>query len=269
MKVNYYCHSFESVFALAETYIRNFFAERKLAPFQLYVPRIVTPDGFLIPASPFLFAIAVDAATQGNFSTGSPKTWSHTCTGSDLLLFISTAINNATDTVTASTYNSIANTNAGVVATYSTGGGKSQIWYKLGPSTGSNTVSCTFSGGYFVGNTCSYSGVDSTGQPDGSGTATTNSNTTLSTSFTVTASNCWIMGSVANNGGATSAGAGTTLRQQGGNVLGALYDTNGTVGTGTQGITVTLGAANAYCISSASFKPTAGTSVNSNFLIFM
>lgn len=253
-KTYYYAHSWEASFAIAETIIRNAFAWRP-APFRVYIPIMQMPGGVQIPVSPFLFAIAVDTATQGATATGSPKTWNHTCTGSDLMLFIQTAINSSSQTTTSVTYNASAATDAGVVATYTTGGGKSQIFYKLSPSTGSNQISCSFTGGYFAGNSCSYSGVKQSAQPDGSGTATTNSNTTLTASFTVTASNCWIMASVANNGVATAAGSGTYLRQQGANVLGALYDTNGTVGTGTQSVTVTLSSANAYCISAASFAP--------------
>lgn len=253
-KTYYYSHSWEASFAILETLIRHALAWRP-TPFRIYVPVLQMPGGVRVPASPFLFAIAVDSATQGAISTGSPKTWSHTCTGSDLMLFVQTALNSTSDTVSSVTYNSTTASNPAIVATYTTGGGKSQIFYLLNPSLGSNTVSATFGTAYFTGNSCSYSGVKQSSQPDGSGTATTNSNTTLSASFSVTALDCWIMASVANNGVATAAGSGTYLRQQGANVLGALYDTNATVGTGTQSVTVTLSSANAYCISAASFAP--------------
>lgn len=76
-----------------------------------------------------------------------------------------------------------------------------------------------------------YSGADNT-QPDSSATSST-SNTSITLDTAVVAADCWLVGYCRGNA-TIAAGGGTTQRTKvGANMIG---DSNGTVGTGSQGL---------------------------------
>ena len=171
-------------------------------------------------------AIAFDAVTHSAFKNGTANTQTHTATGSDLLALIH--IYSSGDQVTSVTYNGVSCTF--INKQLMTGGAAGQYirtYYILSPATGSQTITVNSSsalGGYF--SIATYTGVAQTGQPDASNQQATSPATSLTTSVTTTADNCWLMG-YAYHGTTISAGAGTTLR--GGSVGGILevLDSNG------------------------------------------
>jgi hypothetical protein len=89
-------------------------------------------------------ALTLDAQTNYNWTgattkSGTDCTWSHTCTGSDLILVVLSAIYSGTGEVTGVTYNGDALTNIfdyGSVHNVT-------AWYKLGPATGAHNIVAT------------------------------------------------------------------------------------------------------------------------------
>jgi hypothetical protein len=244
----YYCHSWESVFALTEQYVRLFLRSFKIQPFRVYIPQLVTPQGITMPASPFLFAIAIDSAAAGAAS-GTPVTLAFTCTGTDLILFADFVYAASTSDMK---YNAVAMT---VIQDQATAGVNGcQLFYLVAPSTGTNNIVETGQSGAIAAT--SYSGAAQTGQPDSSAKNQAIAASSVTTSTTVVASNCWLVGAAGNAGGEMTAGTGTTRRafDAGGNVIG---DSNGTVSTGSQSLQFNGGVSN-YAMVVASFAPAAG-----------
>ena len=84
-------------------------------------------------------AIALDVGTSGgNNGGGTSHTYSHTCTGSNLILFVGVSTNSSSDLITGVTYNSVAMTlvdkQAGTSTNYS------YLFYLINPATGANNV---------------------------------------------------------------------------------------------------------------------------------
>lgn len=220
-------------------------------------------------------AIALDAVTSATTSSvGTTLTFAHTCTGSDLILFVGAVGNNtgsATDDITGATYNGVAMTL--VNKTFVAADRYRYLFYLLAPATGANNVVITSStsGGYKGGNAISYTGASQTGQPDSNATAET-TGTTITPTTTVVASNCWLV-SVAGVGGASpAAGAGATIRGTAQAVT--FFDSAGTVATGSQGMTINTDDAGSRPIMAviASFKPVAAsgpTNLNQSNLLLM
>lgn len=152
-------------------------------------------------------AIAYDAITNASYggSGGTSKTYAHTTSGTNRLLF--TNVHTDSNVVTGVTYGGVSMTKIYGQATdfYNT------VWALVAPATGANNVviSCSSSVN-IIPMTISYNGcaqslptVFNTGS-GGSG---------LSVSVTTLADNSWLMGYMRNTvGSGTSAGAGTTIR---------------------------------------------------------
>ncbi len=194
-------------------------------------------------------ALALDTSTTSTLGT-----YSHTCTGSDLILFV--GVNgDTTDTLTSITYNGVSMT---IISKVQVPGDRWDYLYALvGPATGAHNV--VISGASFHASAAvSYTGASQTGQPDSFNTGTVTGNTVITVSTTVVAANCWLImwGSV--DGGTMAAGTGTTFRN--GSLAGgyAMFDSNGTVGTGSQSLQFNTGATNGNKAGViASFKPVA------------
>lgn len=149
-------------------------------------------------------AIARDATTSASGSAGaSPLTFAHTCTGTNLILWVATSVvvpNGVS--ISGVTYNSVAMTLAGTRRNPQANIEVS-LWYLANPATGSNNVSITASGtdGSTVirGVSASYTGCAQTGIPDavGGGTGT---GTSFSQAVTTVADNCWTVAAVYGNG---------------------------------------------------------------------
>ncbi|TXG77195.1 hypothetical protein E6Q11_03180 [Candidatus Dojkabacteria bacterium] len=159
-------------------------------------------------------AIAFDASASG-VSSSSPLTFNHTCTGSSLYFFVVT-----TPEATAITYNGVS---CALTTSYTptlppgTNCLPIKVWTLPNPSTGTNTVSVTFTGAGVTACSASYTGTDTTYSMT-SNVQTIDSNNvrvvTFTDSVTTQRDNSWVLGFVTNTGLAKtlSAGAGTTMR---------------------------------------------------------
>ena len=84
-------------------------------------------------------AIAYDTVSKGNIDGNSGSlTISHTCSGSDRLLVVATAIYDSTpSTVSGITYNGVALTK---INHRTQTNSRAEMWYLLAPDTGTNNV---------------------------------------------------------------------------------------------------------------------------------
>jgi hypothetical protein len=169
-------------------------------------------------------AIAYDAesvALKAPSGTG-PLTFAHTCTGSDLILFCG-CFATAGDVVTGITYNSVAMTLIGKVAN---GSEQAYLYYLINPTTGANNISVSWSGSTILrAHGVSYTGAKQSGVPDANSTAT-GTGTSLASSVTTVADNCWVI-AMYRAAGDITAGSGTTLR--GTSTTSNILDSNGAV----------------------------------------
>lgn len=206
-------------------------------------------------------AIAFDASVLGpNTLAASPQTWSHTTSGTNRILFVG-AISTA-DTITGVTYNSVAMTLIGKTSYPGVGRQGVALFYLINPTSGANTVSVTGSS-TVSGFSSSFTGAQQSGQPDSFAATNPADGANLVMTTTVVASNCWLVACEADGAGGETAGAGTTIRQTHSFAL-TLSDSNGTVGTGSQSLTINF-ASNKRAGIVASFSP-AAAAATSNFL---
>lgn len=160
--------------------------------------------------------IAIDAVSQGAASSSSPITWTHTCTGSDLVLIVGTIINagSGSETVTAVTYNSVSMTQIGSALNDPSNTSNISYWYLLNPATGPNTVSVTKSSIL----SCNALAISLTGVSAYESVTVTNTGTTspMNTTLTNTAYGAWIIDMFGNKaaGANTSTSTGIQGTQQ-------------------------------------------------------
>ena len=154
-------------------------------------------------------AIAHDSTTTGAGVDGNTNyTFSHTCTGSDLMLMVCVTTNTTTDP-SGITYNGVAMTK-GATKTQSRNG---SIWYLANPATGANTVSVTYAAAFTLamGSATSYTGCS--GSIGATGTNGAASGTTISVAITTTVANSYLVGAVeCNNNQTFSSSGGSTIR---------------------------------------------------------
>lgn len=207
-------------------------------------------------------AIAFDSSSS---NSGGSAVWSHTCTGSNQILFVLFAPT-VGDTITAATY---AGVNMTLLTSFSSGARVSNLYYLIAPTTGSNSIQFSLSLGNFAyGSSSSYTGVDQVSPIDANNTNTTSAGTTQSTSLTTIADNCWVIESSGSNAGSSlSAGTGTTIRGTAGRPFN-LFDNNAakTPAGSVTLQTTTTGSDLTYTIM-ASFKPSSPANTNF-FLLF-
>jgi len=170
-------------------------------------------------------SIAYDNATHSGFLNATTNTLSHSCSGSDRTLMV--YIYSTIDNVTGVTYNGVSMTFVEKMLMVGAAAGQYIHEYILiNPATGANNIVVSSSsglGGYISG--VSYTGTDQTTQPDNSAKQVVSSTTSLTTSLTTVADNCWLVGYAYHNG-AVVAGTDTTLRGGSASVLQAI-DSNG------------------------------------------
>lgn len=216
-------------------------------------------------------SIALDTVTTPAQGTTS---FSHTCTGSNLVLIVSVTSDNAN--VTAVTYNGVSMT----LGTSATGGSSSvntYLYYLLNPATGSHTVSVSGGSGGPGCISASYTGVKQTGFPDASNHQITASSPSSSTSLTVVANGCWIVGSFnVANGGADSntinLSAGYTNRGQQdwtGNRHGVFFDSTTFISSGSNSISGsgTGNGTSIACICGLSMQPDSFVNASAGFFM--
>ena len=196
-------------------------------------------------------AVALDSSSKIGtaWQSGSPTsiTFSHTCTGSNLILVVGAYTATATEYVTGITYNGEALTK---ITHLNPGGGDDTVmYYKIGPATGANNivVSQVLGNNFIWAAGESLTGAKQSAQPDSFATNSTFAGTSAGLTYTTTvvADNSWL--SLITRGSANaSAGAGTVLRQDGTNGTNArFWDSNATVASGSRSL-VTNGDAGAY-----------------------
>jgi hypothetical protein len=195
-KVYYFCHSWESVFAVFETRVRELLAKTAPKFSRIYIPAIQTNYGMPQVHFPYLFAIAYDAVSSQDGGVAVTNTYTHTCTGSNLTLTtVASLAQSPTPTATA-TYNSTPMTE-GVLNTLVTNV-PGYIFYLPSPSTGANSVVVTASASARnFGGSISMSGTASS--PSGATNTASGSSTTPSISVTTTQDNSWLVNSVWGN----------------------------------------------------------------------
>ena len=170
-------------------------------------------------------SIAFDVAASVVGSATSPLTLSHTCTGSNRVLFVGIeTVGDTTDRVSVVTYNGVACTR---INTVSLTDRRSYLYYIIAPTAGANNVSVTHTSGNCSIYSASYTGAIQGGIPDASNTNSGSGVTSLTTSVTTVADNTWTVAFMSSDSGNNvTAGAGTTLRHTGFSSIG---DSNGAI----------------------------------------
>jgi hypothetical protein len=174
-------------------------------------------------------AIAYDASSGGTALPDTSVTWSHTCTGSDLILVVGISqAGNYEDKVTGVTYNGVAMTRLATDGYVFTSGAYNRavyLYYLVGPATGAHNIVVSSSESlYFRCVAVSYTGIAQTGQPDGSDSGQVAEGTAITTGVTTTADNCWNVSAIM--GYQCSGGTGTTERVETNNYI-SMGDSNG------------------------------------------
>lgn len=159
-------------------------------------------------------AIAHDSSTVPTTAVGSSQTLSHTCSGSNRILFVNVCYHTA-KTFSSCTYAGTAMTEIAsqALANFET----MKLFYLINPASGANNVVVTLtSSDNITTGANSYTGAKQTGQPDAfSKNGTLETTTSYAKSLTTVADNCWVlMFGLATSGPTISAGAGTVVRGQ-------------------------------------------------------
>lgn len=210
--------------------------------------------------------IAFDAVYKSETAPGLSLTYSHTCTGSNLVLFVGAHILSNSDFVSSITYNGVALTRVATVS--STGSSRTYLYLLIAPATGTHDVVVNVSSPITIRATSgSYTGAQQVLQPDASTTQSTASGTTQTVSLSTVADNCWMISFCAEGASNPTAGTGTTLRDS--TTGRALGDSNAAIHpAGSYSMTWNASATNFIEICQASFvpAPNAGGAFLFNFL---
>lgn len=182
-------------------------------------------------------AIAYDLATAGGVvDPGTSLTWSHTCSGSDLLLSVVGLQTTNTSKVSGITYDGVAMT-AGTFRGTSGTPARGMIQYTLiNPSTGAHNVVANFASCTFTATAVSYTGCQQSGQPQEANTGTVTGASSITVSISSQASGSWIIGGcseITSSGSGYGVGTNTTSRNTNTN-FGTSFlsiDSNGTTTT--------------------------------------
>lgn len=173
-------------------------------------------------------AITPDASSSGTSNSASTLNVSHTCTGSNLKLFV--MLNIGGQNISSVTYNGVAMTQIGTTIALA---GKCAMYYLDSPATGAHNITVTLGGLDIievVGQ--SYAGCAS-GLDNSTQGSENNASDTLPLTLTPVANGCWVViGVGASNLGDIAAGNGsTTLRISASSLVQAagIGDTNAAV----------------------------------------
>lgn len=256
-------HSFAGACVVFESYVRAYLKSWKFVPFRVYVPMMNTVGGFPVPASPWLFAIAVGSPTHTEDYSGSAGTTLDcvsTAAGSNRFAWAGFFYQNAsTTTVSAMTYDGVA-----MVATADTpqsipaNGNNSKAVFLYGlasPSTTTNAVvsvtwAASLSASYIAVTT--YTGAQSSSTADAH-TSASGTAGGFTMTLTTVADNAWIFGFFRAEIGGTAAGTNTTMRYNNGD--GGSGDTNAAqTPAGSHSVAFTFSSA-VYGGIAASFGP--------------
>jgi hypothetical protein len=193
--------------------------------------------------------IAFDSSAQGT-TGGATLTFSHTCTGSNLKLFVSVTDGSGAP-ATSVTYNGVS------MIKVATDQRSVNLWYLDNPATGAHNVVVNGNGPLSA---CSSSFTGCGSGIDNSNVSSPSSTNVVSNAVTPIATNCWIVFAAGIGAGqAISSNNGNTDVRQNANTLGAsdiIADTNGTAsGSTTMSVKTTGGSTQNWGSIAASFAP--------------
>lgn len=193
-------------------------------------------------------------ASSGDNAVANSISFSHTCTGNNLLMLAFVEITNG-DLSTGVTYGGVAMT---LVNKGNRGDGRFGYTYILtNPASGSNTASATSSaGGQVYLTVISYRNCAQSGQPDSSNSATpSTASTPYTLNTTVVATGSWIVGIYDNSAGSVTAISGTKRTPAINPAVPTFYDSNNPVAPGAQGLSYTFTGTFTSYVSIVSIKP--------------
>lgn len=154
-------------------------------------------------------ALTVDATSTGNQAAASPLNISHTVitSQSNLLLIVGVGIDATSASVTGVTYNSVAMTK---IKQATNGSRDATLWGLIKPSTGTNTISISYSTGANIeAYGISFYGADQVTGWGATNSATGNSQT-ISVDVTTTRNNSYVVDSVLTAFNAITVGGSQT-----------------------------------------------------------
>lgn len=201
-------------------------------------------------------AIAFDAQSNTELTTSATThTQSHTCTGSDRILFVGvSSIDSPYDVVTGVTYAGVAMTQ--IDKRFRSGGRGTYLFYLVAPSTGANNIEVTCSSAIRISlDGASFTGADQT-SPIGVSATQESASSTITQSLTVGEADSFLVSSMFVNRNQTASTNTTLIGTDINNVM--FYSTTA-VGTGTQSLVSTQSDATWAVMVYASFKPAAAT----------
>lgn len=202
-------------------------------------------------------AIAFDANTTVQTAVSATLTYSHTCTGSNLILFALVWTGGGSNT-TGVTYNGVAMT---IISTKAAAGATEMtLWQLVNPATGANNVVVSNNGAGAARSTSyssSYTGAAQTAPIDLAGVAGPTTTTSYSQSLISTVDNDWAIWMGYTQDVATeTAGANTVIRYQDKTVIGSYLADTGTAQTPAGTVTMNITSASQTFESiMACFKP--------------
>ena len=211
-------------------------------------------------------AIAFDAVVSNTSTTATSLTYSHTCTGSNSILFVA-HLSNTGDFSTGVTYAGVS-----MVQISKKQVGATSAWTYLyalfAPATGANNVVISVSTSTLIyGTSVSYTGVTQSNTMDASATSSISAAAlNLSTNLTTIANNCWTACYSFNN---TNIWVSNSDTIRGTNAGSNFFDTNSLITpAGSKTMTQTVTGSGSSTSHMVSFSPFVATTANSNFLMF-
>ena len=203
--------------------------------------------------------IAFDAASNSGYQAAvSSFSWSHTNAGSSRVLFVTVSLL-GTGSVSGITYNSVAMVNLGS-ATKTNGVLRTEVWYLVNPTNGTQTVAVTLSGvNTGSAHAISYSGAYQAGVPAAVVNTASGTGNPGTVSVTTENDHQWVMGVIATTDTAITASETQRANVTGALGSGAQSDTNADVTpAGAQSLSWTnVGVADTWAMSIIAIRPAA------------
>lgn len=175
-------------------------------------------------------AIAFDAASSGNNGGSGTLTISHTCaSGVVLCVFLVSDPNGGGGSApSTATYAGAA---LSLVTSVARSSGRTlYAYYLANPATGANNIVFGIAGGaYGLAAAASYTGVNTSGQPEANATAGSDSASSLTGSVTTVTDNAWAIMGGGHESGSIAAGTGSTKRASESLGICGVFDSNAAV----------------------------------------
>lgn len=244
----FYAHTWEAALCWFECRLREMFTF-KFVPFKIYVPVLMTPQGIPFPASPYLFAIALNDSPSQVGNAASVTVTAGTNIAAVCFVFLNPTTAAASCTLGISSMTQI--------GTQQTSGSFSIQLFVLGaPPTGSQVIT-QVGGTTYLNNFATFSGVDQTSPVDNSGASFGKAAAITATTPSVVASNCWLIGFGGfSGGGITGQGNDFSIHYPSGINDPVFLSSNATIGTGARtGSYTTTGSSSSTCIFIAAIQP--------------